>query len=66
MINIAPVVLYDGSDALLWPFFPFGFPRQFLSLTGNENLIQQNAQWLAALSSDNIQVAHSLMVTGVG
>lgn len=64
MIHITPIILCGGSGTRLWPLSRTGFPKQFLSLTGNESLFQQAAQRLAALGADDIQVAKSLIVTG--
>jgi len=64
MIHITPVILCGGSGTRLWPLSRAGFPKQFLSLTGNESLFQQAAQRLAAVSADDIQVAKPLIVTG--
>jgi mannose-1-phosphate guanylyltransferase/mannose-6-phosphate isomerase len=64
MIQITPVILCGGSGTRLWPLSRAGFPKQFLSLTGNESLFQQAAQRLVALGADDIQVAKPLIVTG--
>jgi mannose-1-phosphate guanylyltransferase/mannose-6-phosphate isomerase len=64
MIQVTPVILCGGSGARLWPLSRAGFPKQFLSLTGNESLFQQAAQRLVALGADDIQVAKPLIVTG--
>lgn len=64
MIHITPVILCGGSGTRLWPLSRAGFPKQFLSLTGNESLFQQAAQRLVAVSADDIQVAKPLIVTG--
>lgn len=64
MIQITPVILCGGSGTRLWPLSRAGFPKQFLSLTGNESLFQQAAQRLVAVSADDIQVAKPLIVTG--
>ena len=64
MIQVTPVILCGGSGARLWPLSRAGFPKQFLSLTGNESLFQQAAQRLIALGADDIQVAKPLIVTG--
>lgn len=63
MINVTPVILCGGSGSRLWPLSRAGFPKQFLSLTGNESLFQQAAQRLVALSADDILVAKPLIVT---
>jgi mannose-1-phosphate guanylyltransferase / mannose-6-phosphate isomerase len=64
MIHITPVILCGGSGTRLWPLSRAGFPKQFLSLTGNESLFQQAAQRLVTVSADDIQVAKPLIVTG--
>ena len=64
MINVTPVILCGGSGTRLWPLSRAGFPKQFLSLTGNESLFQQAAQRLVSLGADDIQVAKPLIVTG--
>ncbi len=64
MINVTPVILCGGSGARLWPLSRIGFPKQFLSLTGNESLFQQAAQRLLALATEEIQLANLLIVTG--
>ncbi|MBM3273471.1 hypothetical protein FJY94_09635, partial [Candidatus Kaiserbacteria bacterium] len=62
--KVQPVILCGGSGTRLWPLSRAGFPKQFLSLTGNESLFQQAAQRLVALGADDIQVAKPLIVTG--
>jgi len=64
MIKVTPVILCGGSGTRLWPLSRAGFPKQFLSLTGNESLFQQAAQRLVGLGADDIQVAKPLIVTG--
>ena len=64
MINVTPVILCGGSGTRLWPLSRAGFPKQFLSLAGNESLFQQAAQRLVALGAKDIQVAKPLIVTG--
>jgi mannose-1-phosphate guanylyltransferase/mannose-6-phosphate isomerase len=64
MIRATPVILCGGAGSRLWPLSRAGFPKQFLSLTGNESLFQQAAQRLVALEADNIQIAKPLLVTG--
>ena len=64
MINVNPVILCGGSGTRLWPLSRTGFPKQFLCLTGNESLFQQAAQRLAALGSEQIQVAAPFIVSG--
>ena len=64
MINVTPVILCGGSGTRLWPLSRAGFPKQFLSLTGNKSLFQQAAERLVALGADYIRVAKPLIVTG--
>jgi mannose-1-phosphate guanylyltransferase/mannose-6-phosphate isomerase len=64
MIQVTPIILCGGSGTRLWPLSRAGFPKQFLSLTGNESLFQQAAQRLVALGAEDIQVAKPLIVTG--
>ena len=64
MIQVTPVVLCGGSGTRLWPLSRTGFPKQFLSLTGNESLFQQAALRLANLGNADIQVASPIIVTG--
>jgi mannose-1-phosphate guanylyltransferase/mannose-6-phosphate isomerase len=64
MINVTPVILCGGSGTRLWPLSRAGFPKQFLSLTGNKSLFQQAAERLVALGANDIRVAKPLVVTG--
>jgi mannose-1-phosphate guanylyltransferase / mannose-6-phosphate isomerase len=64
MINVTPVILCGGSGTRLWPLSRAGFPKQFLSLTGDESLFQQAAARLMALGSGDIAVAKPVIVTG--
>jgi mannose-1-phosphate guanylyltransferase/mannose-6-phosphate isomerase len=63
-INIQPVILCGGAGMHLWPLSRPGFPRQFLSLTGDTSLTQLAVQRLAGLDRDDIHVAKPLIVTG--
>lgn len=38
---IQPVILCGGAGTRLWPLSRSGFPKQFLSLVGNDSLFQQ-------------------------
>jgi mannose-1-phosphate guanylyltransferase / mannose-6-phosphate isomerase len=64
MIQVTPVILCGGSGTRLWPLSRAGFPKQFLSLTGNDSLFQQAVQRLVSLGTDDIRVAKPLIVTG--
>jgi mannose-1-phosphate guanylyltransferase len=50
MIQVTPVILCGGSGTRLWPLSRTGFPKQFLCLTGNESLFQQEALRLASIA----------------
>jgi mannose-1-phosphate guanylyltransferase / mannose-6-phosphate isomerase len=63
MHNIQPVILCGGSGTRLWPLSRAGFPKQFLSLTGDESLFQLAVKRLAGLGMENIVVAAPLVVT---
>ena len=61
---VQPVVLCGGSGTRLWPLSRAGFPKQFLCLTGKESLFQQAVKRLMQISTESIQVAAPLIVTG--
>lgn len=63
-ICVRPIILCGGSGTRLWPLSRAGFPKQFLSLTGDESLFQQAAKRLMGLATETIQVADPLIVTG--
>ena len=64
MIQVTPVILCGGSGTRLWPLSRAGFPKQFLSLTGDESLFQQAATRLMALGTSDIAMAKPVIVTG--
>ncbi|MDA1332511.1 MAG: sugar phosphate nucleotidyltransferase, partial [Proteobacteria bacterium] len=64
LIKAQPVILCGGSGTRLWPLSRAGFPKQFLSLTGNESMFQQAALRLTALGVTDIEVAKPIIVTG--
>jgi mannose-1-phosphate guanylyltransferase/mannose-6-phosphate isomerase len=43
---IQPVILCGGAGTRLWPLSRSGFPKQFLSLVGNDSLFQQSIKRL--------------------
>ncbi|MDH1262579.1 mannose-1-phosphate guanylyltransferase/mannose-6-phosphate isomerase [Pseudomonas sp. GD03944] len=43
---VQPVVLCGGAGTRLWPLSRAGFPKQFLSLVGNDSLFQQSIKRL--------------------
>ncbi len=48
---VQPVILCGGSGTRLWPLSRAGFPKQFLTLFGNESLFQLAAKRLQTLGS---------------
>jgi len=62
-IHIQPVILCGGLGTHLWLLSRSGFPKQFLSLTGDASLFQLTAQRLAALGSDDYHFAKPLILT---
>ena len=61
-IPIQPVIMAGGSGTRLWPLSRAGFPKQFLSLAGDDSLFQQAVARLQALSATDIQVQAPLIV----
>jgi mannose-1-phosphate guanylyltransferase/mannose-6-phosphate isomerase len=57
-----PVVLAGGSGTRLWPLSRAGFPKQFLSLLGNESLFQQALARLDSLGAADIAVDRPIVV----
>jgi len=62
-INITPVILCGGSGTRLWPLSRTGFPKQFLVLSGTNSLFQQAVDRLNQLSTADITVGETLIVT---
>lgn len=63
-ITVQPVILCGGSGTRLWPLSRAGFPKQFLSLTGNESLFQQVVKLGIEIRTENISVADPIVMTG--
>ena len=63
-INVIPVILCGGSGTRLWPLSREGFPKQFLVLSGTTSLFQQAVELVNHITSDNISVVETLVVTG--
>jgi len=61
--NIKPVILCGGSGTRLWPLSRTGFPKQFLVLSGTNSLFQQAVDRLNQLSTADITVGETLIVT---
>ena len=63
MIQVVPVILSGGSGTRLWPLSRSGFPKQFLVLNGDISLFQLAVERLNSLSSYDISVGDTLVVT---
>lgn len=62
-INVVPIILCGGSGTRLWPLSRVGFPKQFLALSGVESLFQQSIRRANDLSSFDIALTKTLIVT---
>lgn len=51
---ITPVIMAGGSGTRLWPLSRGGYPKQFLSLTGDETMFQQTITRLNGLTHSPI------------
>lgn len=63
MIAITPVILCGGSGTRLWPLSRSGFPKQFLSLDGDDTLFQLSAKRATAIACEHMSVSAPLLVT---
>jgi mannose-1-phosphate guanylyltransferase/mannose-6-phosphate isomerase len=64
VINVTPVILYDGSGTRLWPLSRSGFPKQFLVLSGKTSLFQKAVGRVNTMASDDISVSGILVLSG--
>jgi mannose-1-phosphate guanylyltransferase/mannose-6-phosphate isomerase len=63
---VIPVILCGGSGTRLWPLSRAGFPKQFLSLSGNldkKTLFQEAVERLNQFDSESITLGSTLIVT---
>lgn len=65
MITLYPVILCGGSGTRLWPLSREQYPKQLLSLVGEETLLQSTVKRLHGLEStlDGVAVADPVIVT---
>jgi mannose-1-phosphate guanylyltransferase / mannose-6-phosphate isomerase len=63
MHEIVPVVLCGGSGTRLWPLSREGFPKQFLTFSGDKSLFQQAVSRVNNLNSADISIGNTLVVT---
>jgi mannose-1-phosphate guanylyltransferase/mannose-6-phosphate isomerase len=61
-ISIQPVIMAGGSGTRLWPLSRAGFPKQFLTLGGDDSLFQQAVTRLMSLGAPDIAVDAPLIV----
>lgn len=64
MVNVTPVILCGGAGTRLWPLSRKGFPKQFLSLTGEDSLFQLAARRVSGLMEGDISLNPALIVCG--
>jgi mannose-1-phosphate guanylyltransferase/mannose-6-phosphate isomerase len=70
-ISVIPVILCGGSGTRLWPLSRSGFPKQFLTLSGDgssKSLFQQaveriNTLGISKQNSSSIEISKTLIVT---
>lgn len=60
--RVIPVVLSGGAGTRLWPLSRAGFPKQFLSLVGDDTLFQQALVRLDGLRDAAIAVGRPIVV----
>lgn len=66
MALVIPVILCGGSGTRLWPLSRSGFPKQFLTLSGDgssQSLFQQAVLRIHSVANDNITLGNTLVVT---
>ncbi len=54
---ILPVILAGGGGTRLWPLSREHYPKQFLSLTGEDSLLQQTLSRMQGLTEDGVEPA---------
>src|SRR6201991_1952122 len=59
--RIVPVLLSGGTGSRLWPLSRETYPKQLLSLLGDQTLLQQTALWVAdtSLFADPMVIANA-------
>lgn len=62
--EVVPVILCGGAGTRLWPLSRSGFPKQFLSLTGQESLFQQAVMRAQGLAQGDVNVLAPVVVAG--
>jgi mannose-1-phosphate guanylyltransferase len=60
--TITPVILSGGSGTRLWPMSRTARPKQLLSLTGDETMLQQTARRVSGTFGDAIAFADPIIV----
>jgi len=63
-LQVTPVILCGGSGTRLWPLSRAGFPKQFLVLSGKNSLFQQAVERGGNLSSVDVSLGDTLIITG--
>ena len=62
--KVQPVILCGGSGTRLWPLSRASFPKQFLSITGNQSLFQQAVRRITNINAQATTICKPLIVTG--
>jgi mannose-1-phosphate guanylyltransferase/mannose-6-phosphate isomerase len=65
MTTLFPVILCGGSGTRLWPLSRSGFPKQFLSLSGNKDkktLFQEAVARLNRINIDSVVLGETIIV----
>lgn len=62
-LSITPVILCGGSGTRLWPLSRSGFPKQFLTFSGNLSLFQEALTRVNALAADDFHLGSPIVVT---
>ena len=66
MVAVMPVILCGGSGSRLWPLSRAGFPKQFLSLSGNDagkSLFQEAVLRINEIAKPGLNLLQTLIVT---
>ena len=62
-MNLQPVILCGGAGTLLWPLLREQYPKQLLTLAGDDTLLQATARRVdISLSADGRKVLAPIVV----
>lgn len=63
MSRVIPVILCGGSGTRLWPLSRSGYPKQFISILGQQTLFQDAVARTQSLNNKNVQTNSLYVVT---